>query len=370
MIEYENLKLANKPFADEYKEAIARVIDKGWFILGEELEKFEEEFARFCGSKYCIGVANGLEALTLAIKAYTFPEKSEIIVPSNTYIATILAIINAGHIPVLVEPDIRTYNINPSLIEEKITNRTVALLPVHLYGRPADMPDIISIAKKHNLVVIEDAAQSHGAMIGNTRIGNIGDATCFSFYPTKNLGAIGDAGAVTTNNEELARNIRRLRNYGSEKKYFNEIVGENSRLDEIQAACLRIKLRHLDEINNHKNELASIYYRELCNTQYILPYSTEGIKHVYHIFNIRYKDRDRLKDFLNKKGIRTEIHYPISPNKQKALNYLYSNQSYPISEEIHNTTLSLPISFIHKSIDIEEVCCALKEFLLLDKVSM
>ena len=362
MVEYENLRKLNESFLEELKEAANRVIESGWYVLGTEVERFEDEFAKYCGAKYCVGVGNGLDALTLSIKAYSFPKGSEIIVPSNTYIATILAIFNAGCKPVLVEPDIRTYNINPGLIEDRITERTVAILPVHLYGRPAEMHEIISIAEKHGLVVIEDAAQAHGAMIETKKIGSIGDVTCFSFYPTKNLGALGDGGAITTNNENIARKVMCLRNYGSYKKYHNEYVGENSRLDELQAAFLRIKLKHLDEINDHKIYLASVYFRELSDTDYILPCCDPCTKHVYHIFNIRSSERDKIREYLRSKGIGSEVHYPIPPVAQKAVKTLLAGFDTPIADEIHSTTLSLPISFYHSENDVIEVCNALKKF--------
>ncbi|ETP71071.1 putative PLP-dependent enzyme possibly involved in cell wall biogenesis, partial [Lachnospiraceae bacterium JC7] len=245
MIEYENLKKSNEPFINECRKAIDQVLESGWYVLGNEVVAFEREFASYCGAGYCVGVANGLEALTLAILAYDFKKGAEIIVPSNTYIATILSIINANCIPVLVEPDIKTYNIDPERIEEKIGSNTVAIMPVHLYGQPAQMDAIICIAKKYGLKIIEDAAQAHGAMIGGKKVGSFGDITCFSFYPTKNLGAFGDAGAITTNDAEIAEKIRIMRNYGSKTKYKNERIGYNSRLDEIHAAILRVKLKHL-----------------------------------------------------------------------------------------------------------------------------
>ena len=362
MIEYENLGKLNIPFINEYKEKFNAILDKGWFILGNEVSRFETEFAEYCGAKYCVGVANCLDALTLCLKACDFPENSEILVPSNTYIATILSIINAGHIPVLVEPDIRTYNISEKLIEEKITAKTKAIMPVHLYGRLCNMVSIIEIAKRHNLKVIEDAAQAHGSAFDNKRAGAWGDFTCFSFYPTKNLGALGDAGAVTTNDESYAEKIRTLRNYGSKEKYNNELAGVNSRLDELQAGFLRIKLQSLDRINLHKNKLAAIYNEELSDNKYIKPVVDNDYFHSYHIYNIRHIERDRVKDYLNNKGVKTEIHYPIAPNKQKAMTGILDNQKTPIADEIHATTLSLPISFCHSESDVLSVCNALNNF--------
>jgi dTDP-4-amino-4,6-dideoxygalactose transaminase len=362
MIEYENLGKLNAPFIEKFKEKFNTIMEKGWFILGDEVSQFEKEFAEYCGAKYCVGVANGLDALTLSLIACDFPEESEILVPSNTYIATILAIINAGHIPVLVEPNLNTYNIDENLIEKKITSKTKAIMPVHLYGRMCNMITIMEIATKYDLRVIEDAAQAHGASLNGKRAGAWGDLTAFSFYPTKNLGSLGDAGAVTTNNESYAEKIKTLRNYGSKKKYYNELVGVNSRLDEIQAGFLRTKLQSLDKINSHKNKLADIYNNELSETKFIKPMVDNNYFHVYHIYNIRHNERDRLKEYLEKKGIKTDIHYPIAPNKQKAMAGILDGQETPIADEIHTTTLSLPISFCHTEEDVLSVCKTLKEF--------
>jgi dTDP-4-amino-4,6-dideoxygalactose transaminase len=362
MIEYENLGKLNAPFIEKYKEKFSAILEKGWFILGDEVSQFEKEFAQYCGARYCVGVANGLDALVLSLKACDFPEKSEILVPSNTYIATILAIINAGHIPVLVEPKINTYNIDENLIEKKITLKTKAIMPVHLYGRLCNMAAIVEIADKYNLRIVEDAAQAHGASLNGKRAGSWGDFTAFSFYPTKNLGSLGDAGAVTTNNESYAEKIKTLRNYGSKKKYYNELAGVNSRLDEIQAGFLRIKLQSLDKINSHKNKLAAIYNNELSETKFIKPSVDNNYFHVYHIYIIRHDERDKLKNYLEKKGIKTDIHYPIAPNKQKAMSGILDGQESPIADEIHATTLSLPISFCHTEEDVLSVCKALKEF--------
>jgi len=362
MIEYENLGKLNAPFVEKYKEKFSTILGKGWFILGDEVSQFEKEFAEYCGAKYCIGVANGLDALTLSLIACDFPRKSEILVPSNTYIATILAIINAGHIPILVEPNINTYNIDENFIEKKITSKTKAIMPVHLYGRMCNMTAIMEIATKHDLRIIEDAAQAHGASLNGKKAGTWGDLTAFSFYPTKNLGSLGDAGAVTTNNENYAEKVKTLRNYGSKKKYYNELAGVNSRLDELQAGFLRVKLQSLDKINSHKNKLAAIYNNELPNGKFNKPMVENNYFHVYHIYNIRHDERDRLKEYLEKKGIKTDIHYPISPNKQKAMIGILDCQEAPIADEIHATTLSLPISFYHSEAEILSVCKALKEF--------
>ena len=362
MIEYENLKVSNASFLQEFKNKFNTFVESGWFVLGKEVSNFEIEFAKYCGAKYCVGVANGLDALTLALRAYDFPKDSEVVVPSNTYIATILAVVNAGLKPILVEPDIETYNIDVKLIEKAITTKTKAIMPVHLYGKMCDMPKILEIAEKYSLKIIEDAAQAHGASINGKKVGAWGDITAFSFYPTKNLGALGDAGAITTNDEELADKIRFLRNYGSNKKYHNEFVGVNSRLDEIQAAFLRVKLPYLDKINEHKNELAKIYYKKLEDLKFVLPKKQDGFFDVYHIFNIRCDKRDELKKYLELRGIKTDIHYPIPPNKQVAMKGILDKTETSISEEIHKTTLSLPISFGHSEKDIKVVCEALMDF--------
>ncbi|PJZ98792.1 DegT/DnrJ/EryC1/StrS family aminotransferase [Leptospira meyeri] len=361
MIEYENLKLLNAPFQEEIEEAVLRVSQSGWFILGNELEKFEAEFAAFNGNKYCIGVASGLDALILGLKYYNFPEGMEVIVPSNTYIATILSIIQNGLKPVLVEPSIDTYNIDPVKIKEKITKNTCAVMVVHLYGRPCDMEAIVEICNVNNLVLIEDCAQAHGAKYNQKNVGTFGRVNAFSFYPTKNLGAFGDAGAVVTDDPDIAAKIRKLRNYGSSVKYYNEFVGMNSRLDEIQAAILSVKLKYLSKINQHKKELFQVYETGLSN-RFIKPLPDDHkIYQVHHIYPIRSFHREKLKSYLLDNGIKTEIHYPVPPHKQKALNdYKIGDWgsvvgSYPIAEEIHETELSLPISFIHSKPEIERV---------------
>lgn len=359
MIEYENLSKANKYYFKEYSRAFKNFIHKGWYILGDEVKKFEQSFSAYLGVKYCIGVASGLDALILALDAFDFPKGSEIIVPANTYIATILSIIRCGHIPVLVEPDISTYNIDPNKIEDKITAKTKAIMVVHLYGKSCDMDPIVAVCNKYKLELIEDCAQAHGAKYKNKMVGTFG-VSCFSFYPTKNLGALGDAGAITTDNEDLAKKLVALRNYGSYTKYYNDYIGYNSRLDEIQAALLSIKLKNLDNINSHKRKLASIYNEELDN-QFIKPSIHKDYYDVYHIYNIRHPERDKIRDYLLKHEIKTEIHYPCPPNKQKAMDG-YITGTYPISEEIHNTTLSLPISFFHKEKDIRYICKVLNKY--------
>ncbi|OUT10476.1 aminotransferase [Campylobacter concisus] len=353
MIEYENLKLANEKLFNKYKESFNDFLNSGWFILGDQVKKFEESFASFCNVKHCIGVASGLDALILAIDACDFPKNSEIIVPSNTYIATILAIVRNGFKPILVEPDINTYNIDPNRIEEKITKNTRAIIVVHLYGKACDMDKICSIANQYDLKIIEDVAQAHGAKFKDKMVGGFGIG-CFSFYPTKNLGALGDAGAITTNDENLAKIFRSLRNYGSAIKYYNDELGYNSRLDEIQAGFLSAKLEILDDITNHKRELAKIYLENLDN-RFVKPVVDRDYFDVYHIFNIRHKNRDELKNYLFENEIKTEIHYPLPPHRQKSMQGIIEGR-YPISEEIHNTTLSLPISYFHKEEDILKIC--------------
>jgi len=359
MIEYENLSKVNQTFFKEYKKVFNKFINKGWYILGDEVKHFEKSFSEYLGVDHCIGVASGLDALILTIDALNFPKGSEIIVPSNTYIATILSIIRCGHIPILVEPDITTYNIDPNKIEEKITKNTKAIIVVHLYGKSCDMDPILKICNKYNLELIEDCAQAHGAKYKNKNVGTFGIG-CFSFYPTKNLGALGDAGAITTNNNELADKLLAYRNYGSYKKYFNDYIGYNSRLDEIQAALLSTKLKYLDKINNHKRKLANIYHEELSDI-FIKPIIDLDYYDVYHIYNIRHNERDQIREYLLKNDIKTEIHYPCAPHNQKAMkNYIFG--SYPISEEIHRTTLSLPISYFHKEKDIMYVCKILNNY--------
>lgn len=360
MIEYENLAKVNQPFIDDFKSAFNEVLDSGWFILGNKVEQFEREFAAYNSVNYCAGVASGLDALVIAIQALDLEKGSEIIVPSNTYIATILAIIQNGHIPVLVEPDINTYNIDPLRIAASITSKTKAVLIVHLYGKPCDMDSIIDICRNEDLYLIEDCAQAHGAEYKGKKVGSFGDFGAFSFYPTKNLGCLGDGGAITTNNLECFQKIKMLRNYGSNKKYHNRYVGNNSRLDEIQAAFLSIKLQALDGINKRKRELASIYLKNI-NKNFLLPQVDSDYFDVYHIFNIRNDSRDSLKEYLLKNKIKTEVHYPIPPHKQEALSFL-AKLELPVSEKIHNTTLSLPISSFHTKDEIFRVVETLNKF--------
>jgi dTDP-4-amino-4,6-dideoxygalactose transaminase len=361
MIEYENLGKLNGPFFKAYKRSFKEVLNSGWYILGDKVTLFEQEFANYCGSKFCSGVANGLEALILSLQTFQFEKGDEVIVPSNTYIATILAIVHSGLKPVLVEPDISTYNIDPDKIAEKINTRTRVILVVHLYGKVCNMDAITALATKHNLIVVEDCAQAHGAAYKKQKAGSFGHCAAFSYYPTKNLGALADAGAVTTDDFQLNETIRSLRNYGSKVKYFTEKLGYNSRLDEIQAAFLSIKLKKLDLINEHKRKLARLYLTGL-KSDFIRPVVHEDYYDVYHIFNIRHKKRDELKEYLLKKEIKTEIHYPLAPNKQQAMQGIIDDQHTPIAEEIHQTTLSLPISYFHKVSDVERVIEIMNKF--------
>lgn len=360
MIEYENLRKSNYSFFNDYRKKFEEILNSGWYILGNNVTDFENQFAGYLGAKHAIGVASGLDALSLSLRSLSISSNSEIIVPSNTYIATILSIINNGLKPVLVEPDIRTYNIDPDKIQEKITSATKAIMIVHLYGKCCCMDKIMDLASLYKLYVIEDCAQSHGAKFKDKLSGTFGDLGAHSFYPTKNLGALGDAGAITTGNSMLAEQIRALRNYGSRVKYVNEYIGFNSRLDEIQAGFLSVKLRSLDKINEHKRSLAKLYLDHL-KEHVIKPVVSKDFFDVYHIFNIRHRKRDKLREFLLNKGIKTDIHYPIPPHRQKAMIGLFEGD-YPVSEEIHSTTLSLPISYFHTSDDIMKVIESVNSF--------
>jgi len=361
MIDYENLQKLNAPFFNEYELAYKDVMQSGWYVLGKKVEQFENEYSAYCNTKYTIGVANGLDALTLSLKAFKFEKGAEVIVPSNTYIATILSIVQNDLKPILVEPDITTYNIDPSKIESAITSKTKAIMVVHLYGKMCEMDTILAIAKKHNLKVIEDCAQSHGAKFKGQISGSFGEYAAHSFYPTKNLGAMGDAGAVTTNDENLAQKIRTLRNYGSKVKYYNEQVGFNSRLDELQAALLSVKLKYLDKINEHKRNLATLYSAGL-KGDFVKPVVHNDYFDVFHIYCIRHPKRDELKQYLLENGIKTEIHYPLAPVKQLAMKGIIDDQITPIAEEIHKTTLSLPISYFHTDDDINKVIEVINKF--------
>lgn len=361
MIKFLDLKKINNRYREEIDSRIKDILDKGWYLQGEENENFTKNFANFCGTKFALGVANGLDALNLIIKAYGFGNGDEIIVPANTYIATILAISENGCIPILVEPDIKTYNINPDSIEEKITSKTKAIMVVHLYGQAVQMEKIWKIAKKYNLKIIEDSAQAHGAIYQENRTGNLGDASGFSFYPGKNLGCMGDGGAVTTNDEELFNKIKAIANYGSDRKYHHIYKGVNSRLDEIQAAVLDIKLKHLDSDNNKRREISKYYRENIKNSKIILPDTYDEKSHVWHIFAVRTQNRDEFQKYLTEKGIQTIIHYPTPPHKQGAYKE-WNNLSFPITEEIHNTILSLPISPVMTDSEIEKVVEVVNEY--------
>ena len=346
---------------DELDAAYHRVIESGQYILGHEVEAFEQEFATYCDTKYCIGVSNGLEALHLILRAYDIGNGDEVIVPANTYIATWLAVSCCGAKPIPVEPDEKTYNLDPALIEEAITPRTRALIAVHLYGQPCDMDCINAIARKHGLKVIEDAAQAHGAFYKGRRTGGLGDAAGFSFYPGKNLGAIGDAGAITTNDATLATKLKLLRNYGSSIKYHNKIKGFNSRLDELQAAFLRVKLKRLDGWNNARSKLAFKYMSGLNNSAFSIPFVPSYSTPVWHLFVVRHLARDVIQNRLQQFGIGTVIHYPIPPHLQPAYCELgYSKGDFPISERIHNEVISLPIYPQLKIENIDVVIDALR----------
>jgi dTDP-4-amino-4,6-dideoxygalactose transaminase len=359
MIEYENLGKTNIKFQELFLKELESILKNGWYILGDKVKQFEKEFAEYCGTDYCIGVASGLDALILALKSSGFEANSEIIVPSNTYIATILSVIHSDLKPVLVEPELTTYNIDTEKITESITSKTKAVLVVHLYGKPCRMDRILEISRKNGLEVFEDCAQAHGAKFRGRNVGTFGTGA-FSFYPTKNLGAIGDAGAIVTNNALTADKIRALRNYGSVIKYKNDLIGYNSRLDEIQAAFLSVKLKFLEEIIFHKRKLASIYFSGL-KDDFICPIVSEDCFDVFHIFNIRHPQRDALREYLFKNEINTEIHYPIPPHKQPALREIISG-NFPISEEIHSTTLSLPVSFCNTESEICRVVEIMNRF--------
>ncbi|MBN1690974.1 MAG: DegT/DnrJ/EryC1/StrS family aminotransferase [Dehalococcoidia bacterium] len=345
MIKFLDLKKLNGRHGAELRAAVRRVTDSGSYILGDEVSAFEQEFAAYCGVKHCVGTGNGLDALTLILRGYGFGPGDEVIVPANTFIASILAVTCCGATPVLVEPELESYNIDPVKLAKKISTRTKAIMAVHLYGQCADMKSITVIARKHGLKVIEDAAQAHGAVYGRKKAGSLGDAAAFSFYPVKNLGALGDGGAVTTNDASLARTVAMLRNFGSKDKYLHEIKGVNSRLDEIQAAVLRIKLKYLDADNSKRRSIARYYRSKINNRHIILPSVTSGdeCSHVWHQFVIRAKDRDNLQQYLAANGVQTLVHYPVPPHKQKACAE-FSRNRYPVTERIHREVLSIPLN--------------------------
>ena len=352
-----------KELDKELRAAFERVYTASWYIEGKEDEAFEKEFAEYCNAGYCVGVGNGLDALMLALKALGIKEGDEVIVPSNTYIATALAVTYVGAKPVFVEPDISTFNINPSLIEEKITDKTKAIMPVHLYGQACDMDPIMEIARKHNLKVIEDCAQAHGAFYKGKKVGTFGDAAGFSFYPGKNLGALGDAGAVITNNKEVADKVRALGNYGSDYKYHHIYLGNNSRLDELQAAFLRAKLSILDKMNEERRRIANRYLAEIKNDNVVLPSFKEDYVPVWHIFGIRSDRREELEKYLNDNGVGTNKHYPIPIHLQKCYESLGMHEGdLPVAEEISSTELSIPMFYGMTDDEINQVIDTINNF--------
>lgn len=362
-IPFVSFKPMEKELDQMVRSAFERVFNASWYIEGQEDEKFEKEFAEFCNVEYCVGVGNGLDALMLALKALDIKSGDEVIVPSNTYIATALAVTYSGAVPIFVEPDIETFNINPLLIEEKITSRTKAIMPVHLYGQPCDMDSIIKIAKKYNLYIVEDCAQAHGATYKGEKVGAFGDISGFSFYPGKNLGALGDAGAVVTNNKEFADKVRVLGNYGSDYKYHHIYKGNNSRLDELQAAFLSVKLPHLDRMNQERGRIAKRYLCEITNPEVILPTVPNFAVPVWHIFGIRCNRREALERHLNDNGISTNKHYPIPIHLQNCYKDLgYKKGDLPIAEEISLTELSIPMYYGMTDEEIDYVIDKINRF--------
>lgn len=339
-----DLKASYSEIQGEIDSALRRVLNSGWYVLGEEVERFEAEYANYCGAEYCVGVGNGLEALHLGLLALGVGPGDEVIIPSNTYIATWLAVSQCGAVPVPVEPSEETHNIDVEKIEAAITGKTKVILPVHLYGQPADLHPILLLAKKYNLRVMEDAAQAHGASYQGKKIGAHGDVVAWSFYPGKNLGAFGDAGGISTNSQEIARRIRMLRNYGSEEKYINQVTGFNSRLDPIQAAVLRVKLKYLDEWNKRRSILAGMYLSCLNNSHIILPVEPTSAIHAWHLFVVKCRDRELMQKHLKRFEVNTMIHYPVPPHLQNAYKYMgFGKGSYPIAEKLANNVLSLPL---------------------------
>jgi len=365
MIPFLNLTKINQPFEAAFQEKTKQFFEVGWYVLGKEVSAFEAGFASYCGTKYCIGVGNGLDALALIFKGYIelgkLQKGDEVLVPANTYIASILAVLQADLVPVLVEPKLETYTIDPYVIEAKITTKTKAIMPVHLYGQLCEMATINEIAKKHHLLIIEDAAQAHGAKENRTKAGNFGNAAGFSFYPGKNLGALGDAGAITTNDAALAEVLFSLRNYGSKVKYENEKIGVNSRLDELQAAFLNLKLPYLEAENEFRRRLAKRYLLEINNEKINLPKWDGTENHVFHLFVVRTQNRTALQEYLKSQGIETIIHYPIPPHKQKAL-FNWNNLSFPITEKIHDEVLSIPLNSSLSEDEIQHIIATLNRY--------
>lgn len=348
---------------DEVLEAFKKVYDRNWFILGQSVEGFEQEFSKYCGAKYCVGCGNGLDALSIILRGYDIGKGDEVIVPSNTYIATALAVSYVGAKVVFVEPDIKTFNIDVKRIEAAITSRTKAIIAVHLYGRPAEAGEIKNLCERYGLKLIEDAAQAHGAQLEDKKTGNLGDAAGFSFYPGKNLGALGDSGAIVTNDKELAEKVRAIRNYGSLKKYYNEYKGVNSRLDEVQAEFLRVKLKYLDMWNNDRKKIAKEYLERINNKKIILPYVSSAEDSIWHVFIVRTQYRNELESYLRSKDIGTLIHYPVPIHLQKAYKDLgYKQGDFPIAEEIANTVLSIPMWYGMKQEEIDYVVETLNQW--------
>ncbi len=366
MIPFLDLKAINKRFETQFQNRFQQFLDSGYYILGSQVKEFEEAFANYCGVKHCIGVGNGLDALRLILEGYKIlgklKENDEVLVASNTYIATILAIKQAGMIPVLVEANVSNYNFDIPLLKKSFSEKTKAIMPVHLYGQLAPMDEILKISKENNLLVIEDAAQAHGAKNRDGKLaGNIGDAAGFSFYPTKNLGALGDGGAVTTSDSELAEVIKKLRNYGTSTKYVNEFLGINSRLDEIQAAFLKVKLTTLNADNARRREIAKSYNSEIRNEKIKLPLYDGSENHVFHLFVVRVENRADFIDYLNKNGIGNLIHYPIPPHRQQALSE-YSHLNFPNTEKIHREVVSIPISPVMTDEEVGKVISVLNNY--------
>ncbi|GAB3492898.1 DegT/DnrJ/EryC1/StrS family aminotransferase [Spirosoma knui] len=354
MIPFLDLKRVNEPYESAIREAIEGVVQSGWYVLGREVERFEAQFAHYCGVDHCIGVANGLDALTLVLRAWDFPAGSEILVPSNTYIASVLSITQAGLTPVFVEPDPATYVLDHECIEQAITSRTKAILPVHLYGRCCDMEPINAIAQAYDLKVLEDAAQAHGATYRGKRSGSLGDAAGWSFYPSKNLGALGDAGAITTNDQALAERLRALRNYGSAQKYRNRYAGVNSRLDEVQAAILSAKLQGLDGANERRRQIVGRYIAGIKNPAITLPPTDQLEQDGWHLFVIRHPERDAFRTYMGDQGISTDVHYPIPLHHQQAYAH-YRHLSLPIAEQLHREVVSLPLNTVLTDADVDYI---------------
>lgn len=361
MIPFLDLNEVNAPYLDAIEEASLRVIRSGWYILGNELKAFERSFASYCGVAHCVGVANGLDAISLILMAYEFPGESEIIVPANTYIASVLPVAYLGFKPIFVEPDPVTMLLDPDKIAEKVTSKTRAIIAVDLYGRICEMEPIMALARMHGVKVITDAAQAHGAIYQNKKAGSMADATAFSFYPTKNLGALGDAGAVTTADEALAEKIRYLRNYGSQVRYKNDYQGVNSRLDEIQAAILNVKLPFLDAENARRKEIAARYLSEIKVTDLILPPADRIQDDAWHLFVVRHADRSRLIAYLDANGIQTNVHYPLPIHKQQAFSE-YNDLILPITERIHNEVISLPLNAVLTNEEVTYIIQTVNQF--------